>query len=619
MPPKAAGSATMDKMRKGLALQQSGDYEKAQRIYKSVLKKNPNLPDANHLLGVSYRQLGYPKRGLDYIRKAIRLAPDRGPFHANLARTLSDMEETGPEEVLEAAERALELDRSLIEAWNLKAITLAKLDREDEAEEILEKLVREAPNHADSQRNYAVLLRDQERHTEAVEYFNRAIHLDPGNMENYIQRARARFELEEFKTSRAELYQAIIKFPGNGDLHHEMARLLFKIGETYEGLPHALAAVEFKPNDHHTLVTLAVQYQSLGEFEKAEENLIKAIDLSPVPLPVAEWNLALSYLAQGNFDKGWALHHMRFDDQSSTSLHRKFDVPSWHGEDISNKTILVWNDQGLGDAFRNVSILNELNARAGRVILEPPLKSIPLMERSFPDITVRPQTHDRLTLESSSDGYDVEISLGDLACHFRKKVEDFQNAIHPVLKIDPDKASEYHARIPERDKKPIVGIAWRSGQLDAWRARWYLSIVETQAILETPDVVFVNLQYGALEKELHWAREKLGVEVHAWDDIDLKDDLDAAAALTVCCDLVISSNTSVADIAGAVNVPCWRFGPPNAVALLGQQNPPWAPSVTYYRIPPDKRSAEIVPTLKADLDTWISTFSPDARLARLEG
>lgn len=615
MPPKAAGSATMDKMRKGLALQQAGDYEKAQRIYKSVLKKNPDLPDANHLLGVTYRQLGFPKRGLDYIQKAIRLAPGRGPFYANLARTLSDMEGTDPEDVLAAAETAVSLDKSLIEAWNLKAITLAKLDREEEAEDILKQLVKEAPRHADTQHNYAVLLRDQNRHKEAVEFFDKAIRLNPGNVENYVQRARARFEVEDFKTSRAELYQAILQFPGNGDLHHEMARLLFKIGETFEGLPHAMAAVEFKPDDHHTLVTLAVQYQSLGEFKKAEENLKRAIDLAPGPLPVAEWNLALSYLAQGNFEKGWALHHMRFDDASSTSLHRTFDVPRWEGEDISDKTILVWNDQGLGDAFRSASILPELQARAGRIILEPPLKSMPLMERSFPDMTVRPQTHDRLTLESFSDGYDVEISLGDLACHFRKKIEDFQKAKHPVLKVDPDRVQELYSRIPDRENKPIVGLAWRSGQLDAWRARWYLSIVETRAILETPDVVFVNLQYGALDKELRWVREKLGVELHAWDDVDLKDDLDSAAALTVCCDLVISSNTSVADIAGAVNVPCWRFGPPNATPLLGQKSPPWFPSMTYYRISGEQRANEVVPTLQEDLVEWMESYDPGKRVA----
>ena len=150
----------LEKMKKALALQQAGEVEKAQRIYKLVVKKAPNSPDANHLLGVSYRQLGDPKQAFDYIRKAIELAPDRAPYYANLARTMSDLAGTEPESILAVTEKALSLDPNLVEALNLKAISLSRLDRKPEAEEIFQFLIVKCPDFPDPYRNYGILLRD---------------------------------------------------------------------------------------------------------------------------------------------------------------------------------------------------------------------------------------------------------------------------------------------------------------------------------------------------------------------------------------------------------------------------------------------------------------------------
>ncbi|MFD1694586.1 tetratricopeptide repeat protein [Roseibium aestuarii] len=607
----------VQRLQKALALQKAGEVEQAKRIYQAVLKKTPQSADANHLLGVCYRQLGDPDKALDYIQRAIAIAPDRAPFYANLARTLSDMPHMDPQSVMAAADKALSLDPLLVEALNLKGIALSHMERKTEAEQIFRQLIAAHPGFVDAYRNYGVLLRDNKDHDKAVVFFDKAAQLDPGNPENFVQRSRSRLEIEDYDRARVELQDALRRFPTNADLLHEVARLMFKTGETAQGLPFARKAAELDPNNLHKHVTLGVTLHGVGEFEEAIEAFLTAIRLSPTPLPTAEWNLSLAYLAAGRLKEGYALHHRRFDDKASACLRRIFKTPAWQGEDISGKRLLVWTDQGMGDAIRNVSMLREVQAVAGEIILEPPLKMKEILRRNFPDIPIRTQSFNRLTLETDDEDFDVQVSLSDLAVFFRKSIEDFARAPQPTLQPDMTRAASYITRFSERERLPVVGLAWRSGELAAARARWYMSILETAPILRTEGAIFVNLQYSAIEREIRFVREGLGIDFHAFDDIDLRDDIEGAAALTACCDLVISSNTSVADLAGALGTPCWRFGPPNGITLLGQQNPPWHPSVTYYRIPADKPSEWIAGPLSEDLRAWVDRFAPEDRPERL--
>ncbi|SHL74542.1 tetratricopeptide repeat protein [Roseibium suaedae] len=617
MAPKAAANPMMEKMHKALALQKAGDFAKAQKLYKLVLKKLPDNADANHLYGVSFRQLGDPHSAIKYIEKAIALSPKQGVFYSNLARAHSDIVSSGPEVILENAEKALALNPNIVEAYNLKAIALTKLERPEEAEEVFKFLISRVPNYADANSNYGLLLRDQKRFKEAVEFFDAAVRLDPKNPENYVQRARARLELVEFEACESELEAALKLFPDRDDLSHEMARVLFKMGEALRALPFIETAATAKPSDPHRQVTLGVVYQAIGRFAESVDCFKTAMKLADMNLPTADWNLSLSYFAMGDFENGWRYADARFRDKIASVLCREFDVPEWDGSAIPDKSLMVWTDQGIGDVLRNVSMLKEAQGLSGHLIAEVPVKLQKLVQSNFPGITVRPGKFNHLTKQQEAHDYDLQCCMADLGKYFRRNAGDFKKAEHPYLGFDKGLAREYMARIPNPEGKPIVGISWRSKALATWRARWYLSILQLSPVLRTPDVIFVNLQYAALQKELLWARDALGVEIHDWDDIDLMDDLNAAAALTACVDLVVTANSSVGDLAGALAVPCWRFGSINSVVLMGQQNPPWFSNTTYYRIQPDERSSDIVPRLLVDLENWAKTSTPDERLKRL--
>ena len=615
---KSAAAGTLDTLRKALALQQAGEIEKAQRLYKTVLKKNPASADANNLLGVTYRQLGFPKRAVEFIRKAIALAPDRGPYHANLARALSDLPETTPDEILIVADKALSFSPNLPEARNLRAISLTKLGREKEAEAELLQLIQDQPAYADAYRNYGIILRDRHDYIKALEFFNVAVQLDPDNAEAWVQRARARFELEQFTETEPELLEAARLFPENSDISHELARLYFKIGSSHLGLPYGEAAVAAQPNNPGRLVTLGVIYQTLGRSKEALNALAKARANWLEDIPTAEWNMSLAYLGLGNLELGWKLHKARFRAGMASTLCRKFEKPEWNGSDLTGKTIMLWNDQGVGDAIRSGTMIPEIIARADHVIIESSQKLLALYRLSFPEATVRLATFEPITLNATQHDYDCHSCLTDLAHFLRPDFEAFKQVQHPVFRINTDRAREFHDRIPEAREKPVVGVSWRSRNLAAARAKNYLSAPEFAPILETPGIVFVNLQYISIERELDFLIKGRGVKLVHFDEVDQFNNLADAAALAGCCDLVVTVNTSVSDIAGSHGIPCWTFGQYPAHFLLGQQDPPWYPNFQYTVVPNEETVVSLVPDIVRRLETWRDTlWNPAARLIRL--
>ena len=607
----------LERMQKALALQKAGEVEKAQRLYKQVLKKAPNNPDANHLLGVCYRQLGHPKRALQYIQKAISLANDRAPFYANLARAMSDIPNSDTESVLALTQQALNMDPTLIEAQNLQAVCLSKLDMKLEAEAMFQQLIVQNPNYMEAYRNYGMLLRDNKDFDKAVAFFNKCVQLDPDNASHYVERARARLEANQLDASHQELTEALERFPRNGILHHEFSRLCFKQGNSADGEASARFALELAPDDHHRMVTLGVILHGIGEYSQAIQLFKRAMVKSKAPLPAAEWNMALSHLGNGDLTEGWAHYHARFFEGHTSVLLRKFDKPVWDGSPIGDKTLLVWADQGVGDALRCGTLIPEVFDKAGKVIIETSQKLVPIFEASFPEAVVRIATFEGGTMNPTADDYDFQISMSDLAPRLRPTIASFKRAKHPVYKVPDDLVQQYYGRIPDADKKPVVGVSWRSRNLAAHRAKSYLSAPDFSPIVEVEDVIFLNLQYQALEKEVRFMQEAKKANFIHFDEVDQFNDLVGAAALARCCDLIISANTSVAEMAGCQNIPCWTFGEPASHFLLGQEIPPWYDNMTYSVIHPGHYVSEIVPELVERLESWKTSWKPDERLKRI--
>ncbi|NVK34970.1 MAG: tetratricopeptide repeat protein [Rhodobacteraceae bacterium] len=614
---KTKTNPMLEKMHQALAHQQNGEIEKAQRLYKQVLKKFPKNPDATHLLGVTYRQLGFPKRALELIRKAIDLAPDRAPFYANLARTFSDLE-TDSESVLAACDKALSLDPNLLEARNLRAVALSSLDRKEEAKEEFTKLVVDYPDYADAYRNFGVVLRDEKDFEQAKLLFTRAIAIDPSNVQNHVDRAKCRYECKEYDDAIAELEAQLPSFPDDPDIIHELARLYFNSSKYERGLELSDKAIKMKPRDPHRKVTRAVMQLAIGKVDEAVELIESARRLHGAENPAFDWNLSLAYLGRGELKKGWALQRARFDCPGLPIIRRKFSVPEWDGSDLNGKRLMIWIDQGIGDALRGGTMLQELIDMGATVILEVTEKLIAPFKRSFPDAIVRLPRFDMDTMEPTREDYDFHICINDIAEFLRGEIEDFKKAPLPAFTVDLERSRAFYERIPDRDTKPIVGISWRSRNLTPGRSKNYLSVLDLLPILETEDITFVNLQYATVKKELDFLNAKVGDKFLPFNDLDQLNDLDGAAALMNCCDLVLSVNSAVTDIAGCYGIPTWVNSFFSGAFTLGQDYVPWFPTVDMRVINFGDTVVSKVPETIERLNDWkANSFSPEPRLKRL--
>ncbi|WP_269582689.1 tetratricopeptide repeat protein [Roseibium sp. Sym1] len=606
----------LEKLIKGVNYQKAGELEKAQRCYQQVLKKVPNHPDALNLLGVSYRQLGYPKRATELIQRAIAANPKEASFYTNLARAMMD---TGaePDTLLALSNKALSLNPNEREARNIKGIALTKKGDFKEAEYLFQGLIVEFPEHVDAYQNFGMLLMDAGQAEHAVNFFTKAVMMAPNNPNNYIQRARARLKLKQYEPSQYELTEALERFPGNSDVEHEAARLLFSMNEARKSVEYAEKSLKSDPTNHHKAITLGVSYLMNRQARESLETLKLAKKYAPEDNKTVDWNLSLAYLANGDLKNGWALHKARFEDKGTKVHDRKFDVPEWRGEDISDKTVLVWSDQGLGDALRAGTMLPELIERAGKVIVELSEKGAKFFQYSFPQTLCRRSEMDK-DLRSTKSDYDLHTNITDLVEFFRPDLDAFKRAPCPVYSFEKERAQGYLQRLEGHENKPVIGISWRSKNLAPNRARYYLSAPGIAPVIASRDAIFVNLQYKAVDKEIAFFQEKFDGKFNVFEDVDLFDDLLGAAALTACCDFVVSANTSVADMAGLLNVPSIRFGQQEAALNLGQDNPPWYPSMTYMHPYTDRPCAEFVPEIIKEMDRQLEDWTPERRNKRLE-
>jgi hypothetical protein len=165
---------------------------------------------------------------------------------------------------------------------------------------------------------------------------------------------------------------------------------------------------------------------------------------------------------------------------------------------------------------------------------------------------------------------------------------------------DAARVAGFRRTLEAKGPGPYVGICWRSMMLAAKRAKYYSALSMWEPILKTPGVTFVNLQYGDAADEIAQAKAKFGIDIHAMD-VDLKDDIDGAAALSAAVDLVISAPTAAAANAGAVGTEVWFLTAGRTWPQLGTDEYPWYRKTHVYS--PEKFGdwQSLIPDVAAEL------------------
>jgi tetratricopeptide (TPR) repeat protein len=309
----------------------------------------------------------------------------------------------------------------------------------------------------------------------------------------------------------------------------------------------------------------------------------------------ARMNLGLLQLHLGELDAGWSNTEARWIVPGSGATMR-LTRPLWRGEPLDGKRLAVLMEQGVGDLMLYAGALPDLLRRGGRVLVESDPRLVSLLGRSLPTATVVPTSDARL------HQVDAQIPIGGLMRLFRPNLESFR-ARKPYLAADPHRTQIWRRRLDALGPGRKIGISWRSSRGGPARDDQLTRIEDWAPVLDRAHGdVFVSLQYDHRPEELEAARHLSGVELHAWKDLDQKNDFESVAALMANLDLVITVMTSVCHLAGGLGRPLWVLCPP-VWPQLGTDGVPFHPQARCFIKPAGAGWAETMGRVAAALDS----------------
>ncbi len=546
----AAGFDVVGTLRQAWQFHQAGLLQQAEGLYRRILAAQPDNADALHLLGLIAQGAGQLEAARELLEKAVRAKPGEAMFRHNLATLLYGQ---GKLKEAEAhAARAVQLQPGLAEARQLLGTVYKAQGRFAEAIQSFEAVLRLHPDHVAALNNLGVALIDAEQAELALAPLSRLLELVPGMAEGMFSLGSA-------------------------------LKALGRFGEAERRFS---AVLDLQPEHEGALQNFADMLQIKGDFEHARPVYLKLVNQYPGSA-LGHLGLATCLLALGELENGWREYHWRMERVFAGGVTKKrpFVQPWWQGEALAGKTLLVWGEQGVGDEILFASLVGDALARGARVILECEPRLAELFARSFPTVEICPRTGlvpDPPPARLLQTDIDYQIPSGSLARWLRPTPESFP-AHQGYLAPAPERIAYWKGWLASLGPGPKVGISWRSLMRDGVRNAFYTELAQWGEILRTPGVVFVNLQYGDCREELEEAHRLFGVEIRQAPGLNLKDQLDDAAALTRALDLAIAPNTSVFAMAGAVGTPTWMLNLDSDWTMLGSDGMPWFPSVRVYR------------------------------------
>jgi tetratricopeptide (TPR) repeat protein len=525
----------------GHALAMMMRYEEALKCYEKALALSPRLAEAHFAAGFALSHMGKPQQAEAHYRRALALRPDFAAAWINLGSLLR---EQGSGLYAEAAlRRAVELRPDLISGW----INLAILERE-----------RHCPETAETYLRNAFALNPEQVETMVAWCQFRSAEGDPAGAWQWLRWALAR----EPDNSEATNMQGIL-------LHNERRfEEAVKVFERSEALGHQAAA----SNRGNSLL-------DLGRMEEALRAQELAVERDPAS-PGARYNLALTRLRVGDWKQGWPGYEARWRFREVHRSPMIFRQPRWQGEPFKGRRILLHAEQGLGDSIQFCRYAVLVAARGGLVILQV-REPVERLMTSLAVVRCGQAVVAPLGIEPPA--FDFECPLMSLPAVFRTTVETVPWS-GAYLEADPSLVFEKRRQFPDLEThgRPLrVGFAWAGNPRYKADGRRSTELTTLLPLLRTPGMTWISLQKGETAGQL----ASLPGGIFVWDGSSGERDLAETAALIATLDLVITTDTCIAHLAGAMAKPVWILLPHLADWRWMQQieTTPWYPTARLFR------------------------------------
>ena len=570
-------STIAETMENAVKHHQSGHFRQAERLYQLVLQSNPNHPNALHLLGVIAHQGGKHDVALDLIGKAIKNNPQIPQFHNTLGLVFEALGEF--EGAFAAHQQAISIKPDYAEAYHNMAVILQSQGQYAAAVVKCRHAISFRPDYAEAYHTMAFSLEKQEQYAKAIENYRQAIRLKPDFAEAYNHlgvilndQGRSFGAIENYR-------RALQLDPEYAEVYNNLGTALKEQEQFAEAIVNFEQAIRLEPTFAEAYYNLANSLQDEERCDEAIENYKRAIQLNP-DYAKAHWNLAHAFLLTGRLGEGWEKYQWRRNPDLKLILYpHHFEQPYWDGSPFVGKRLFVHYEQGLGDNMQFVRYLPMVKARGGTVIFEARMPLYGLLQ-GFPGI-------DEL-IEAAPDGspptvtFDFHTSPLDMPRIFGTTLETIPADV-PYFYADPAKTKYWRDSLAGDNFK--VGIVW-SGDPSCGNNNSRSCPLEHFAVLAGIDGVrLYGLQKGKANDQVEEIAGKMAIPILSGNlGADFEDFTDTAAVIENL-DLLISVDTSVLHLAGAMGKPAWALLPfaPEWQWMLNRHDSPWYPTMRLFR------------------------------------
>lgn len=612
-------------LQQALQFHQVGALEDAETLYHQLLSKEPQHPDALHLLGQLHHARGEASQALVWLGKALEANGEIPAFHNSLGTVLQSMGQS--QAAFNCYQKAIQLNPNSVEAYNNLGLALQEAKRHPEALACFQTALRLEPEQAILWNNLGLSLQEVGQAGSARQAFETALRLDPACHPAAVNLGQVYHQEQRLLEARQILEQVQAQIPEDPATLNNLALVLADMGEVSAALALLQTAQSLAPQDLDTALNLgnllqragrfeeaitvykpwlaqhpghgelarnlAMAYQGIQQFNSALQCLSEALEASPQD---GELHLAraMAWLADGQFEAGWAEYEWRFE--TAQVPRRKFSQPTWEGDDLTGKTLLVTAEQGYGDAFQFVRFLPLLQQKGARVLME----CHPGMGRIFATVAGADTVFERSPDGSVAQLFDCHVSLMSLP-HCLNLGGETMAGRTPYLAV-PEEIESKWAEVFSDVTGLKIGFVWAGSQTNG-AGRFRSCPVEAfTPLFSTPESTWVCLQVGPEGADLLPCREKYPNLIILQDD--LTDFAQTAAAITQL-DLVITIDTAVAHLAGGMGKPVFLLLPAMADWRWGRHETTtqWYPTMRLFRQPRPGDWQAVMEAVQVELQT----------------
>ncbi len=556
---------------------QAGRLAEAERGYREILGELPDHADALHGMGLIALQCGHAGLAIGYLGQATRAAPDDARAHLDLGLALR---ECGHYEEARGAMRvATLLDPDDFHAHAALGDSLVLLNRLGDALAAYQEALRLAPGLPAARASAGFLLKAAGRLDEAAVELRRAVALAPDHAAARVALGATLIELDQLGEAELELRTALKLTPDDAMALNNLGLVQHTQGDVAAAITSLANGRRLRPDLAAIAANLAAALRDGGALDAALAEAEAALTIEP---DNAEAHLVAGtvHLARGDFAHGW--DGFRWRNRARGAPAQGSGLPAWDGSPLDGRTLLVQPEQGLGDMIQFCRYVPLIHG--GHVVVATPSPLLRLLR-------TLPGAPEVVPLQSVVPDANVACTVLDLPVLFGTTLDSIP-ATMPYLHAEPDAVAGWRSRLDGSGGRTI-GLCWAGGARYQHDRRRSISPEALSPLADVPGVRWVSLQKDAPRTP--------DLPLADWT-AELNDFADVAA-LIAALDLVVTVDTAVVHLAGALGRPVWllnRYGG-DWRWLLDRNDSPWYPTLCQFRQPALNDWASVIAHVRSEL------------------